>query len=361
MGLKISFYGSSLMSSFWNGAATYYRGILKALHAKGHEITFYEPDAYGRQQNIDLKDLSFASSVVYAAEKNALIDALEKGSDADVIIKASGVGVFDAELEKAVLQIKKPGQIVIFWDVDAPATLERISAAENDPFRKLIPKYDLILTYGGGQPVVSEYEKFGAKKCVPIYNAVDPETHFPCMPDIKFECDLAFLGNRLPDREQRVEDFFFRAVEILPEKTFLLGGNGWHDKIMPSNINYVGHVPTDLHNAFNSSPMAVLNICRDSMAKFGFSPATRVFEAAGAGSCIVTDAWKGIDTFFEPGKEILVAESGEDVAAIMDELTPKDAKKIGQAALKKVLQKHTYAGRAEEFEKALDYKSVLVI
>jgi spore maturation protein CgeB len=361
MGLNISFYGSSLVSSFWNGAATYYRGMLKALHKKGHNITFFEPDAYGRQQNIDLFNLDFATSVVYAAEKSALTEALEKGSNADIIIKASGVGVFDKELEKAVLEIRKTGQTIIFWDVDAPATLERITADPSDPFRELIPQYDLILTYGGGNPVVREYEKFAAQKCVPIYNALDPETHFPEMPLEEFVSDLAFLGNRLPDREQRVEEFFLNAAQMLPEKTFLLGGNGWSDKIMPSNVNYVGHVSTGLHNAFNCSPLAVLNICRDSMARFGFSPATRVFEAAGAGACIITDAWKGTDAFFEPGKEILVAESGAEVAAILDELTPLKARKIGQAALKKVLEKHTYSQRAEEFEKVLDFKNALAI
>jgi spore maturation protein CgeB len=361
MGLKISFYGSSLVSSFWNGAATYYRGIIKALAENGHSVTFYEPDAYSRQQNKDMEEPDWARVVVYKPEKNALLEALEMGSGADVIVKASGVGIFDAELEKAVLEIKKPGQVVIFWDVDAPATLERISHNPKDPFIKLIPKYDLILTYGGGSPVISEYKKFGAKKCVPIYNAVDPETHYPAMPDTRFDCDLAFLGNRLPDREARVDEFFFSAARLLPDRSFILGGNGWHDKIMPENVNYLGHVSTNQHNAFNSTPLSVLNICRDSMAKFGFSPATRVFEAAGSGSCIITDIWKGIDTFFEPGKEILLAGSGEEVAAILDALTPSEAGKIGQAALRKVKQKHTYKQRALEFENVLNYKKILAI
>lgn len=361
MGLKISFYGSSLVSSFWNGAATYYRGIIKALNENGHSITFYEPDAYNRQQNRDMEEPEWANVVVYKPEKHALLDALEQGSDADIIIKASGVGVFDTELEKAVLEIRKPNQTIIFWDVDAPASLERINNNPKDPFIKLIPQYDLILTYGGGDAVVKAYKNFGAKSCTPIYNAVDPDTHYPVMPDEKFNCDMAFLGNRLPDREVRVEEFFFSAAEVLPEKSFILGGNGWHDKSMPRNVNYIGHVSTNLHNAFNSTPLTVLNICRESMARYGFSPATRVFEAAGAGSCIITDIWKGIDTFFEPGKEILLAGSGEEVAFILDSLTPAEAKRIGQSAHKKVTEFHTYKQRAREFEQVLNYKKVLAV
>jgi spore maturation protein CgeB len=361
MGLKISFYGSSLVSSFWNGAATYYRGIIKALYENGHSITFYEPDVYNRQQNRDIEDPEWARVVVYKPEKQSLFEALEHGSDADIIIKASGVGIFDAELEGAVLEMRKSNQTVIFWDVDAPATLERINDNPKDPFIKLIPEYDLILTYGGGDPVVKEYKKFGARNCTPIYNAVDPETHHPAMPDEKFNCDLAFLGNRLPDREARVDEFFFKAVNLLPDKAFILGGNGWHDKPMPENVNYIGHVSTNHHNAFNSTPLAVLNICRDSMAKYGFSPATRVFEAAGAGSCIISDTWKGIETFFEPGKEILLASSGAEVASILDAITPTEAKRIGHEAYKKVIDKHTYRQRAVEFEQVLDYKRVLAV
>jgi spore maturation protein CgeB len=359
--MKISFYGSSLISSFWNGAATYYRGIIKALFLNGHSVTFYEPDAYSRQQNRDMDEPEWAKVVVYKPEKIALMQALEHGSSADIIIKASGVGVFDAELEKAVLEIRKPHQTIIFWDVDAPATLERLKNNPNDPFIKLIPEYDMILTYGGGDAVVNEYKKFGARNCTPIYNAVDTQTHHPVAPVERYNCDLAFLGNRLPDREARVDDFFFTAVGLLPEKSFILGGNGWNDRPMPLNVNYIGHVPTEQHNAFNSTPLTVLNICRDSMAKYGFSPATRVFEAAGAGSCIITDIWKGIDTFFEPGKEILLAGSGEEVASILDALTPAEAKKIGREAYKKVIAKHTYQQRALEFELALNNQKSLVI
>lgn len=252
-----------------------------------------------------------------------------------------------------MLNLKLKDKFVIFWDVDAPATLDRVKYGDEDYFKALIPQYDLILTYGGGDPVVNTYKSFGAKNCVPIYNALDPATHHPVPREKRFEADLAFLGNRLPDRERRVEDFFLNVAAQMPEHTFILGGNGWGDKPMSANINYIGHVYTRDHNALNCSPKAVLNISRDSMASYGFSPATRVFEAAGAAACIITDYWIGIDFFFEPGKEILVARSGEEVKEILSSLTEEKARAIGEAAYKKVLDKHTYTHRAAELDALL--------
>ena len=127
------------------------------------------------------------------------------------------------------------------------------------------------------------------------------------MKNQRFACDLALLANRLPDREVRIEQFFFEAAKKLPQHRFMLGGNGWADKAMPANVNYVGHVYTRDHNAFNCSSCAVLNVNRDSMASYGFSPPTRIFEAAGAAACLITDAWEGIETFLTPEREVLVA------------------------------------------------------
>lgn len=348
--MKFAFFGSSLVSAYWNGAATYYRGIIRAMNERGHEITFYEPDAYDRQKNRDIPDPEWAVIKVYQPSEEEMYKALEDALHADVIVKTSGVGVFDELLEKEVLNLQFKGKFVIFWDVDAPATLDRVKYNETDYFKALIPRYDLILTYGGGDPVVNTYKSFGAKNCIPVYNALDPSTHHPVAKEERFNADLAFLGNRLPDREKRVEEFFLKVAEQMPDKKFILGGNGWHDKPMSGNINYLGHVYTKDHNALNCSPMAVLNISRDSMASYGFSPATRVFEAAGAGACMITDYWLGIEFFFEPGEEILVARSGDEVKEILSSLSPDKAKRIGQAALKKVLDKHTYTHRAVELD-----------
>jgi spore maturation protein CgeB len=357
-GLNIAFFGSSLVSAYWNGAATYYRGIVRALHERGHHVTFYEPDAYDRQKHRDMPDPDWAEVVVYSADcdENAL-EMVERARGADLVVKASGVGVFDELLEKAVLELQTPSTLVVFWDVDAPATLERMRNNVADPFRKVVPLYDLVLTYGGGDPVVKAYRAAGARECVPIYNALDPETHHPVPPAPNFKADLAFLGNRLPDREARVEEFFLNAAARLPQRRFLLGGNGWGDKPKTSNVEYIGHVYTRDHNAFNCTPRAVLNVNRESMARFGFSPATRVFEAAGAGACIITDAFEGVEIFLEPEREILIAKNGTDVAEHVRNLTAERARAIGAAAYRRVLAEHTYAHRVKQLEALLEGKT----
>jgi spore maturation protein CgeB len=206
------------------------------------------------------------------------------------------------------------------------------------------------MTYGGGPPVVEAYEALGARRCVPIYNALDPTTHHPVPPEKDFKGDLGFLGNRLPDREARVAEFFLKPAGLLPHRRFTLGGSGWEDKLMPSNVRRLGHVYTHQHNAFNRSNLAVLNIARDSMAAIGFSPATRVFEAAGAAACLITDRWEGIELFLKPGEEILVARDGQEVAEILAALTPEKARAIGARAQARVLDRHTYASRAVDVD-----------
>ena len=352
--LNVAFFGSSLVSAYWNGAATYYRGLLRALAGLGHQITFYEPDAYERQAHRDMDDPEWAKVVVYEGQSDdAARRALESARSADLIVKASGVGVYDALLEAGVLSLRNARNVIAFWDVDAPATLERVHTEQSDPFRGLIPRYDVIFTYGGGEPVVRAYEALGARLCVPIYNALDPSTHHPVSKDPRFEADLSLCANRLPDREQRVEEFFLRSAEALPNRTFLLGGSGWGDRALPGNVRYVGHVYTRDHNAFNCTPLAVLNVTRDSMTRFGFSPATRVFEVAGAGACLISDAWEGMELFLEPGKEVLLAKSGDDVAELLASLTPERARSIGDAAMRRILAHHTYDQRAREVDAVL--------
>lgn len=348
--MKVAFYGSSLLSSYWNGAATYYRGLLRDLAGRGYDITFYEPDAFDRQQHKDMEAPEWARSVVYEATPEALRGVLEEAKRADIVVKASGVGVFDTELLEGILAHARPDAMRLFWDVDAAATLDEMRGDEDHPVRRQLPALDMVLTYGGGPPVVEAYEGFGARRCVPVYNALDSNTHHPVEPDGRFAADLAFLGNRLPDREARVEEFFLKAASLLPERSFLIGGSGWETKGMPQNVRHLGHVYTHQHNALNCTPLAVLNVARDSMAHIGFSPATRVFEAAGAAACLITDAWEGIELFLTPDEEVLVARDGQDVADHVAALTPERARMIGQAALRRILAEHTYAHRGEQVD-----------
>lgn len=357
--MKIFVFGSSLVSSYWNGAATYYRGIYKNLHALGHQITFAEPDIYDRQKYRDAGDFSYAESLVYQTPRE--LDAmLACAADADLVIKHSGIGADDELLERAVLLCASPTTQVAFWDVDAPATLARVEQNAADTFRNLIPDYDYIFTYGGGSPVIQHYTRLGAHNCHPIYNALDPETHRPAAPDPALACDLAFVGHRLPDREQRVEVFFLRAAELAPELTFVLGGEGWAGKPLPPNVRWIGHVGTGDHNRVNCSARMVLNINRDSMANVGFSPPTRLFEAAGAGACLITDAWQGVETFFEPGSEIVIAHDAEEIVGYLRTITPRQAHRIGERMRKKALAEHTYQLRAAQVNSILRPKAEAV-
>jgi spore maturation protein CgeB len=351
--MRIAFYGSSLLSSYWNGAATYYRGLLSALAARGHAITFYEPDAFDRQSHRDIDPPAWAEVVVYPATTEGLRTVIAEAEAADVVVKASGVGVFDDELLAGVTAAARPDAIRLFWDVDAPATLAAIAQSPAHPIRQALPRLDAVLTYGGGAPVIDAYLALGARLCVPIYNALDPATHFPVAPAPDLTADLVFLGNRLPDREARVDSFFLAPAAALPDLTFLLAGSGWADKPVTPNVRRLGHFGTARHNALNSSARAVLNIARDSMAATGFSPATRIFEAAGAGACLLTDHWEGIELFLQPNEEILVARDGADVADHLRALTPARAQAIGARARARILAEHTYDRRAAQVDQLL--------
>ncbi len=350
--MRIFVFGSSITSSYWNGAATYYRGIYNNLAALGHEITFAEPDIYNRQQNRDLSEIEYAQSIVYQTPRD-IPELIALASSADLVVKHSGVGADDELLEARVLECQPRGAQVAFWDVDAPATLDRVESNAGDPFRRLIPQYDFIFTYGGGDEVVERYLRLGARCCNPIYNGLDPETHHREQRDPALACDLVFVGNRLPDRERRVEQFFLRAAMLAPEMSFVLGGEGWGGKALPPNVRWIGHVGTGAHNRVNASARMALNINRESMAEVGFSPPTRVFEAAGSATCLITDHWRGVESFFTPGKEILVAENAEDVVRHLREVSAAQARAIGDAMQRRALTEHTYAQRAAEVEEIL--------
>lgn len=356
--MRIFAFGSSLVSSYWNGAATYYRGIYKNLARLGHQVTFAEPDAFQRQQHRDSGDCSYARSIVYRSPEDVPL-LLQEAGHAGLVIKHSGIGVDDELLEREVLRCRSPRTQVAFWDVDAPATLARMEHDANDGFRQLIRQYDFIFTYGGGPAVLERYRRLGAREAHCIYNGLDPETHHPVAPDPELACDLALVANRLPDRERRIEQFFLRAAESAPDLRFLLGGVGWGSKRLPANVRWIGHVATGDHNRVNCSARMVLNVNRDSMAQAGFSPPTRIFEAAGAGACVITDTWPGVELFFAPGEEILVALSAEDIVYHLRNTSPERTRAMGEAMRRRGLRDHTYDQRAREVERILGARGAL--
>jgi spore maturation protein CgeB len=347
--MKIAFYGSSLLSSRWNGAATYYRGMIRALSGLGYRTTFFEPDILERQSHRDIEPPEWCDVVVYQPNPRSLLQAAEQCANADIVVKASGVGYADDALFELLLRYTSSEAVTIFWDVDAPATLAGLRSDASLPLRGHLARVDRVLTYGGGEAIAEGYRAFGVSKCTPIYNALDPVTHFPVAQDRRFAADLALLANRLPDREARIEEFLFSPATTLPRKQFLLGGSGWEDKTMPTNLRLLGHVGTADHNGFNASSMAILNVNRESMARIGFSPATRIFETAGAGACLITDSWTGLDLFLKEGSEVLVARDGKEVAECLLGLDWATARKIGARARERILREHTYSQRAAQF------------
>ncbi len=350
--MNVLAFGSSLLSSYWNGAATYYRGVYKYLHALGYTVTYAEPDAFNRQANRDYESVPYARSIVYQpGEWEAVLR--EHAPGADLLVKHSGIGVDDAAIERALPGYRRPNALACIWDVDSPATLARTDADPSDPFHKAVPHYDLVFTYGGGPETEARYRALGAPVCESICNGLDPDTHHPVAPDARYAADLVFLGNRLPDRERRVEQLFLKAAALAPELTFLLGGEGWGDKPVPSNVRWLGHVPTGEHNRVNCSARMVLNINRESMAEVGFSPPTRVFEVAGSGSCLLCDAWPGVETFFVPDKEILVVQSAEEIVSALRRYSPAGAAALGSALHSRALRDHTYAQRAAAADRVL--------
>ncbi len=355
--MMIAFYGSSLLSSYWNGAATYYRGLLRDLAGRGHAITFYEPDAFERQSHRDIEPPDWARVVVWPATEADARRVAAEASRADVVVKASGVGVFDDLLLAELLRAARPGALRLFWDVDAAATLAELrDSGPGHPLRHALKQLDLVLTYGGGPPVVAAYQGFGARQCHPDLQRARPHHPPPGAARRALRCRPR-LPRQPPSRPRGAGGGVLpRRRRRLPARHFLLGGNGWDGKPMPGNVRRIGHVGTADHNAFNCSPRAVLNVARDSMAAVGFSPATRVFEAAGAGACLITDAWEGVEMFLQPGEEVLVARDGREVAEHLAALTPARAQAIGQAALRRVLASHTYARRGAEVDRLLRHE-----
>jgi spore maturation protein CgeB len=359
--MRLVIFGSSLVSAYWNGAATYYRGICKAMAERGHEVVFVEPDIYERQAHRDLIEDPDYAEVRVCRGWDELAREIERAGGADLVAKCSGVGGWDMELSQGVLGLQAHGTLVAFWDVDAPQTLAAAfeEGEEAGTFRSWIPRFDLILLYGGGRPVQDAYRRLGGRASYLIYNAVDPDDYFPVAPEPERSCELLFMGNRMPDREERVRALFFGAAELAPESSFILGGEGWAGCPMPRNVRWIGHVPTGEHRSWNCSARMVMNVNRQAMADYGFSPPTRVFEAAGCGCCVVTDAWEGLETFFEPGTEILAAATAEEVVRHLRQTSSDRARAIGTAARARVLRDHGYRRRAEILEAAIDRARVV--
>jgi len=352
--VKVVVFGLTVSSSWGNGHATLWRGLLKALIRRGHDVVFFERDAEYYSSNRDLHALEGGSLVIYPDWASVAARAGRDVAEADVAMVTSYCP--DAGMaERLVLDGARA--LRVFYDLDTPVTLAALGSAAVRPAYvgpDGFAGYDLVLSYTGG-PALDQLEtRLGARRVAPLYGHVDPDLHRPVPRAESFAADLSYLGTYAADRQAAVESLFVAPARLRPERKFLIGGAQYPaDFPWTENIFFVRHLPPPDHPAFFSSCRLTLNVTRRAMAEMGWCPSGRLFEAAACGAAILTDAWDGLDGFFAPGSEVLVARSTEDALAAVD-LGEPELRRIAEAGRARVLAEHTSEHRARDFEAAVE-------
>jgi spore maturation protein CgeB len=351
--MKLVIFGLSVSSSWGNGHATLWRGLIRALARLGHTVVFYERDVPYYAQHRDLPRLSEGELRLYRSWDEVWRPASGDLESADVGMVTSycpdGVAAAD-------LVLSSPAAVKLFYDLDTPVTLVRLRNGEPVPY---IPEaglagFDLVLSYTGGTALAELRQRLGARRVAPLYGSVDPAIHFPVPPSDHYRADLSYLGTYAQDRQEALVRLFVEPARRLPTHRFLIGGAQYPAGFpWSNNIYFVRHLPPSEHPAFYCSSRLALNVTRSPMAEMGYCPSGRLFEAAACAAPVLTDSWDGLRDFFEPGSEILVAESGEDVTAALD-LSDQDLRRIGQAARERVLAEHTADRRASQLVSAIE-------
>lgn len=345
--MKLVIFGLTISSSWGNGHATLWRGLCNALARQGHDITFFEKDVPYYANHRDLLWSKHYDLVLYPEWNVVRSSARAAVADSDVAVVTS----YCPDALSASKIVLDSQATKVFYDLDTAVTLEKFHA---DGAVDYVPEYglgdfDLVLSYVGGRALDELRRVFGAKRVAPLYGSVDPEVHRPVPPSSHYDSDLSYLGTYAPDRQQAVQKLFLEPAQRLPERKFLLGGAQYPDNFpWNENVWFVRHVPPPEHPAFYSSSNATLNVTRGAMAKFGYCPSGRLFEAAACETPVVSDSWDGLADFFEAGREILVATSADDVIDAI-QLDRQELRQIGRAAREKVLSEHTADHRSKEF------------
>jgi spore maturation protein CgeB len=346
--MKLVVFGLAISSSWGNGHATLWRGLCRALARRGHRVVFYERDVPYYASHRDLWNLPDAELRLYASWDEVRAVAARDLADADAGIVTS----FCPDARAAETLVLESRALRVFYDLDTPITLERLSRGETVFYigpRGLVD-YDLVLSYAGGDSLSALTGRLGARVAVALYGSVDPDAHQPAPSTSLFEADLSYLGTYASDRQAALDRLFLEPARRLSERRFVLGGSQYPvDFPWSPNIFYMRHVSPDYHSAFFSSSRLTLNVTREAMAATGYCPSGRLFEAAACGAPILSDAWPGLDRFFEPGREILVAEASEDAAAAIAR-SDEDLRRIAKRARERTLAEHTAGRRAEQLE-----------
>jgi spore maturation protein CgeB len=343
--VRIVIFGLTVSSSWGNGHATIWRGLCAALGRFGHHVTFYERDTPYYARHRDLVHAPGYSLVLYPGWGDVQRRARADLETADAAIVTSYCPDASAAAD-AVLAVA-PG-VRAFYDLDTPITLERLStegAVEYLPSCGL-GAFDLVLSYTGGPALDELRTRLGARHVAPLYGSVDPATHRPVPPVSRYQADLSYLGTYAGDRQEALERLFIEPARRMPHKRFVIGGSLYPaDFPWTANIWFLSHVSPPEHPLFYSSSSLTLSVTRGAMAKMGYCPSGRLFEAAACGTPIVTDYWEGLETFFEPEREILIASTAADVVEFLS-LAPGALREIAAAARTRVLSEHTAEDRA---------------
>jgi spore maturation protein CgeB len=351
--VKLVIFGLSVSSSWGNGHATLWRGLIRALDTLGHRVVFFERDVPYYARHRDLFQLPAGELILYPDWLLAKRTAVRHLADADAAIVTSYCP--DAR-EAADAVLDSPARVRCFYDLDTGVTLARLRAGQNVSY---IPEagladFDLVLSYTGGKALSELKLRLGARHVAPLYGSVDPATHYPAAAEERFRSDLSYLGTYAADRQPTLEALFIEPARRRADLRFLIGGSQYpEDFPWTQNMFFVPHVPPAEHPAFYCSSSLSLSVTREPMAQMGFCPSGRLFEAAACGVPILSDDWEGLDYFFEPGKEILVARTTGHVLDALS-MSPDDLARIAQAGRERALSAHTAARRALELENILE-------
>jgi spore maturation protein CgeB len=350
---NIVFLGLSITSSWGNGHATTYRALLKALAARGHEVTFLEREAPWYSEHRDLSRMCFAKVGLYYGLGDLKRRFTHIVEDADAVI----VGSFVPDgIEVGEWVVATASGLAAFYDIDTPVTLAALRTGQCSYLsEELVAAYDLYLSFTGG-PTLDLLHDLGSPKAAALYCCVDPKSHGLVATRRKWE--VGYLGTHSADRQLALERTLFALARMLPAKYFVVAGPQYPEDVRwPANVQHISHLPPNEHSEFYCAQKFTLNLTRADMRQFGFSPSVRLFEAAACGVPIITDNWPGLSTLFEIGKEILVADTADEIMRILETMSAARRKSISAAAHRRVMLEHTAAHRAAEFEGLLDLAS----
>ena len=351
--MKLVIFGLTVSSSWGNGHATLWRGLCRALAARGHDVVFFERDVPYYAHNRDLDALPGGTLVLYPDWARNLPAARAHLADADVAMVTS----YQADaLAATELVLDSPAAVRVFYDLDTPVTLDALHSGRGVAYLgpRGLADFDLVLSYTGGDALRQLRARLGARRVAPLYGHVDPGVHRPVEPSEEYQAHLSYLGTYAEDRQEALERLFIEPARRLPELRFLIGGAQYpQDFPWSPNVWFRKHVPPGRHPAFFSSSRWTLNVTRRAMARMGWCPSGRLFEAAACGCPVVTDAWEGLDAFFRPGEEVVTARDTRDVVEAM-RMPDAERRALARRARERTLDEHTSARRAAELEALLD-------